>query len=440
MNNDQKNIYRFYEAELQENSSRFEASRTAIRQTAIFRISVFTLTVMGIYFATNFGMPWVIGTGLSGFGVFISLAVRHARLFKKKQWYQTLVDINRKEQKLMNGDTEGQNEGREYLHEEHPFTYNLDIFGKRSLFQLIDRCATRGGRKALAGVLQNPLKKIPLLLQRQQAISELKDKPKWRQHFQATGLLSEEQKNAEREILDWMDKNALFFNTPFYKAMLVLNPLIGFSIVALISFGVVNYSAFLLFLILPFALVGTKLDAINKEHNLLGKKTSQFEKFARLFRFIEDENFESGLLSEARKKLDGKSHSAHQGIRQLSKIMAAFDYRLNFLVGLFLNVFFLWDIMQVLRLEHWKKANKAEVETWFSVLFLFDELNSFAGFAFNHPQAVFPVFSKQFEIKAIDVKHPFIASEKCVGNDISIANWGQFNIVTGANMAGKSTY
>jgi DNA mismatch repair ATPase MutS len=100
----------------------------------------------------------------------------------------------------------------------------------------------------------------------------------------------------------------------------------------------------------------------------------------------------------------------------------------------------LWDIMQVLRLEHWKKANKAEVETWFSVLFLFDELNSFAGFAFNHPQAVFPVFSKQFEIKAIDVKHPFIASEKCVGNDISIANWGQFNIVTGANMAGKSTY
>jgi DNA mismatch repair ATPase MutS len=155
---------------------------------------------------------------------------------------------------------------------------------------------------------------------------------------------------------------------------------------------------------------------------------------------IENEGFKSELLSDAKYKLSEESRSAHRGIGQLSKITTAFDYRLNILVGLFLNIFFLWDILQLLRLEQWKKTNSQHVPAWFSVLYLFDELNSFAGFAFNHPEAVYPVFASQFEVKAVDLKHPFIATERCVGNDVSITNWGQFNIVTGANMAGKSTY
>ena len=440
MNSDKESVNRFFETQLRENAALLEKTKQAIRQTAILRISIFTLTVIGIYFATNLGMEWVIGTGLIGFGVFISLAIRHVKLFKKKQWHTTLAQINRNEQKLLNGNTEEQDEGKEYLDEEHPFTYNLDIFGKRSLFQLIDRSATQGGRQTLAGWLKNPVKDEKLLLQRQQAIAELKEKPLWRQRFQATGLLTEENKNNVEEIFNWMSSSRLSFNSLFYKIMLALNPLIGFTIVALISLGIINYTAFLLFLVLPFGLVGMKLDAINKEHLLLGKKTTQFQKYARLFRFIENENFESGLLLDAKNKLAGVPHSAHQGIRQLSKITAAFDYRLNFLVGLFLNIFFLWDILQVLRLERWKKTNSRYVKSWFSVLFLFDELNSFAGFTFNHPQSVFPVFAGQFKLEAVDVKHPFIVPEKCVGNDISVTNWGQFNIVTGANMAGKSTY
>lgn len=435
-----ENINRFFQQQLLEYNSLLAKTKKRIHQTAWLRISIFVLTVIGIYIGTTLGMWWVIGIGLSGFGIFISLAIKHAKLFKTKQWYQTLHGINQKETLLLQGITEGQNEGKEYLREEHPFTFNLDIFGKRSLFQLIDRSAIQGGRKALSEILNTPLKDKKLLLQRQQAISELKDKPKWRQHFQATGLLSEENKNAVEEIFNWMNSTPQSFNTLFYKVMLVLNPLIGFTIVALIGLGVLNYTTFLLFLVLPFVLVGTKIGGINKEHSLLSKKTGQFQKYAHLFHFIENEKFESDLLTKEKDKLSSESHSAHQGIHQLSKITKAFDYRLNMIVGLFLNIFFLWDILQFIRIENWKKANSQYVKSWFSVLFLFDEINSFSGFAFSHPDAVFPTFSADFEIKASDVRHPFIAPKNSVGNDISVTGWSQFNIVTGANMAGKSTY
>jgi len=403
MSETQQNTIDFFTNQISKYSQLLDSTKKRIRQIATFRISVFTLTVIAIYFATNMGMGWVIGSGIIGFGIFIGLTIKHTKLYKKKQWYSTLVDINRTEQKLLDGNTEGQNEGREYIDTEHPFTFNLDVFGKRSLFQLIDRSAIIGGREALANVLQNPIKNVKLLLQRQKAISELKDKPKWRQHFQATGLLSEENKNAVEEIFDWMSSTPQSFNTLFYKVMLVLNPLIGFTIVTLIGLGFLNFITFLLFLILPLSLVGTKISGINKEHNLLSKKAEQFQKYARLFHFIENESFESKLLAEEKDKLCGDAHSAHKGIYQLSKIAKA-------------------------------------VKSWFSVLFLFDEINSFSGFAFSHPNAVFPTFSTDFEIKATDVRHPFIAPKNNVGNEISVTGWGQFNIVTGANMAGKSTY
>jgi hypothetical protein len=174
-----KDISRFFEQQMAEYGSLLSKTRKNIKQTAWLRIGIFVLTIIGIYIGTTIGMSWVIGTGLTGFSIFIILAVKHAKLFKTKLWYQTLVEINQTETGLLKGITKGQDEGKEHLREDHPFTFNLDIFGKRSLFQLIDRSATQGGRRALAELLNTPLKDEKRLLQRQQAISELKDKPEW---------------------------------------------------------------------------------------------------------------------------------------------------------------------------------------------------------------------------------------------------------------------
>ncbi len=222
--------------------------------------------------------------------------------------------------------------------------------------------------------------------------------------------------------------------------MLVINPLLGFGILAFIEFDILTISAFLLFLLLPFVLVGTKLATLNKIHSQVSKKSGLLLKYAKLFTLVTNEEYNSDLLNRIKGNIVGDI-SAYRAVSSLAKITKSMDYRLNMLVGIFLNVFFLWDIRQAIKVENWKHRYAGYMEEWFKELYAMDELQSFAGFAFNFPYSTFPEFSTgSFEITASNVTHPFIANNKCVGNDIIIDGWKQFQIITGANMAGKSTY
>ena len=133
--------------------------------------------------------------------------------------------------------------------------------------------------------------------------------------------------------------------------------------------------------------------------------------------------------------------SAFGAVRKLSAISKAFDYRLNILIGIPLNIFFLWDILQSIRLEKWKNVYGDRLPLWFDTLAQVDELCSFAGFAFQHPEGVFPeIVTEGFHVKGKNLKHPFIDPVVCVGNPVNIDSWSRFHVITGANMAGKSTY
>ena len=98
------------------------------------------------------------------------------------------------------------------------------------------------------------------------------------------------------------------------------------------------------------------------------------------------------------------------------------------------------DILQMRRLEYWQNKHKKEMKKWFEVVEEFDSLNSFSNFYFNNKYASFPVFQKEeFSIKAENLGHPLINLSKRVNNSIQI-NPGEFIVITGANMAGKSTF
>lgn len=431
----------FYQSQLDLYQKQLDQTKNKIRKTSILRISFFLLTILGIYLASALDWLFVITTAVLGFGIFIFFVIKHARLFKQKQWLDALVGVNKSELELLAGKTLHKNGGEEFTIPDHPFTQDLDIFGKRSLFQLIDRTSTRGGVKRLASILNNPILTKSELFKRQQAIKELVEKPEWRQNFQATGKLSSEDENEVDDVKAWAQTDEFSFQNWFYKTMLILNPLIGFGVILAISLQLVGFGAFTIFLFLPFLIVGSKLVVINKEHNQLSKKSSLMERYSQLFGLVEEEPFKSPLLSNAHSQFSEGGDSAKEAIRKLSKISGSFDYRMNLIVGIMLNVFFLWDIRQCIRLEKWKSKNKQNLENWFGTLAEIDELNSFSGFAFNHPDAVFPSISeKEFDLKAKNVKHPFIDRNKSVGNEISISGWKHFQVITGANMAGKSTY
>lgn len=433
-------VHKYYSDRLKAFTDQVELTKTKIRKLSILRISVFLITIIGIYFATTIGWVVVVATSVIGLGLFIWLVIKHARLFKKRQWLETLADINRSEIDLLSGKTASKPDGMEYAVPDHPFTDDLDIFGRNSLFQLIDRSATRQGREKLAHILNLPLQDENQLIQRQEAIGELKNKADWRQKFQATGKLSGEEDQAISELKQWAGSDQGLFNKAVYKLLIVLTPLIGFGIITLITFDILGFGAFLFFLFLPFFIIGPKISTLNHEHANLSKKGSLLEKYSDLFGQIDTESFSSNILIDTKEQLSSGKSSAKNAVQELSKISAAFDYRLNFLVGIFLNIFFLWDIIQCIRIERWKNDHSDQLVTWFDTLARVDELSSLAGFAFNYPDSVFPELSKQFKIEASDVKHPFINQKESIGNKITIPGWQHFQIITGANMAGKSTY
>ncbi|MEE4259037.1 MAG: DNA mismatch repair protein MutS [Bacteroidales bacterium] len=441
MNIDPITPHSFFEDQLTQYKKQLSDINHKIKRISIWRILSFLLTIVGIYMLAGVHVFALIAFAVIGFAVFIALVIRHSKLHKQKQWNETLAQINETELDLLAGKTDAIPTGQEFIEQDHPFTSDLDIFGMRSLFQLVDRSATFKGREKLACRFKKLLKNVRQLNRRQKAIEELKNKPLWRQQFQANGQLAHDEKDTIEGFLSWAVDSAVLFNTPFNKLMLILNPLLALGIILLISLGYVGFGAFVMFLFVPFIIIGRKFNKINILHNQLGKKTEILGKYSDMFGMVENETFESALLNKQKSLIADHHRSTQNTIKKLSGILAAFDYRLNLIVGILLNIFFLWDILQSIRLEKWKASYGKEMASVFEALFVFDELNSLAGFAFSHPESVFPSFADDdFILEAEDARHPFISKKNSIGNEIFIIGWGKFQIITGANMAGKSTY
>jgi len=139
--------------------------------------------------------------------------------------------------------------------------------------------------------------------------------------FQAIGNIL--MKRRSEGLLAWSKVSDVRFNTLFYRIMLVINPLLGFGILAFIEFDILTISAFLLFLLLPFVLVGTKLATLNKIHSQVSKKSGLLLKYAKLFTLVTNEEYNSDLLNRIKGNIVGDI-SAYRAVSSLAK-----NYKIN---------------------------------------------------------------------------------------------------------------
>lgn len=352
---------------------------------------------------------------------------------------ETLIAINREELLILKHQFTYLPDGLQYKPAEHDYANDLDIFGKASLYQYINRTTAEQSNKLLSDWLLAPAA-VNVILERQQAVKELKEKPEWRQQLRAIGLSKKITFVTQNSITNWLRQPAAFSNTG-WKILRVLYPFIALSVLLLFITEFIHVSQFTLLFVLFIAISSAISRIIMPAYNQLAKITAEIETLSDSALHIENEKFNSNLLKTLHNVFNHKNKKASRTIKQLKDILGRFDYRLNLVVFIPLNAFLLWDLQQILLLEKWKQVNNEEVPKWYESLAAFESLSAFGNLSFNHPRWCFPKLTEtRGTFAAEEMGHPLIPADKIVNNTFSATGIGKMNLITGSNMAGKSTF
>lgn len=323
----------------------------------------------------------------------------------------------------------------------HDFSVDVDLFGDASVFSYLNRTVTGSGRNILAGWLLDPYELRNDILPMQEAVKELSAKLEWRQEFTARGLGKPLEDNEIRSLREWLDCTGDSFASPFKRAVYFILPAAAISALGLLIAGVIPYSAFMLVFLINLGLVGLSLGKTNRIHEMVSKKHHFLASVEQLLSAFENESFTSPVLLSVKDKLCSAEGSVAQRIRDLNRIIRKFDNRLNIFGGFLLNGFLLWDFHCIMKLESWRRSAEKGLPLWLSLLGRVDALNSLANHAFNNPGYCYPLIAAgEPVIRAVALGHPLLPRETRVCNDFSVSSKGRVFIITGANMAGKSTF
>ena len=374
---------------------------------------------------------------VAGFGILMRLQT--AALWKANYFdiAKTLCEQELEGLRLNHSAFDG---GKEYASPSHPFTSDLDVFGERSLFQTANRTVTPMGIERLATWFRQPLTSKAQILERQHAVQELSLLAAFRQHF-AVQLRLDAKKGNRLPLASQAEETAHPLSQSYMvRLALWLVPSGWVALAVLFSLDMVPSSALGVYLAVSFLVAYSKTKAVNRLYNAFNKTDGMLKAYALVIGDLEKKAFTSELLRKTQQTFLRTAAPASQSIRQLSRIIGALDQRLS-LMGVLFNLFVLWDIRQALRLERWQQENGLSLAKWFDALGQFDALCSLGTFAFNHPNYTYATPTDgYFHMNGRDLGHPLIAEDRCVRNDIAIAQAPFFLIITGANMAGKSTY
>lgn len=414
-----------------------EAQRLFKKMTALsmLRLLVFFMTGFGIYFTFQYWQLAIV-IAIIGIAVFVYLLSKYTDIKSQRNFNKALAEINEEEIKIASGDFHERDKGLSFQDPNHFYSLDIDLFGRGSFFQFINRTTINEGTQKLADALKaNNIDAIKL---RQEAIIELSSKPKWRQHYSATSSLVEVETPA-KSIISWLQNYHSFLP----KVMRWLP--ITFIIFSMVILGLTVLNFIKPEFIGYWLLLGLGVTGIYvKKTNVLSSNTDRvkdtFRQYTLLLDLIENETFTSELLQQKQQQIQLDTEKASHIFKKLSKSLDALDNRNNIIGAIFGNGLFLTDIKNSYRIEKWIEQYTNKVADWFEVVSFFDAYNSLGNFAFNHPDFIYPEIQKEGAvINANSLGHPLLDKNKRVDSDLAINN-EQFFIVTGANMAGKSTF
>ncbi|UII81407.1 DNA mismatch repair protein MutS [Flagellimonas sp. CMM7] len=425
----------FYESRIIKFQRQLKTLKTAVNTSSTLRLLVFVGLLITLYFV--WGNVQVI-LGIIGItsALFIVLLLRHNKLIYERDLLQALVKINQTELEVLNRNFHHLPDGMEYANADHAFSQDIDLFGRGSFFQYSNRTSLKSGTEHLVhDLLSNNIDSIQ---EKQGAIKELAALPEWRQQFGAEATLVKIEVSA-KSVVDWL-ANYKIFVPKRAKLISTIFSILSIAVWALYFLDFLSgYIVFGVFL-LGLAISGRYLKGINKLAVHTTQIQSTFRQYARLISLLENQKFNANYLKREQNKVVRKENSSSALLKKFSKLLDALDQRNNILISIVANSFFLRDLYICKSIEDWILENRKEVPKWFETIAFFDAYSSLGNYAFNHDEYVYPTLVNNN--KTMDCKgaaHPLLNPEIAIANDFEISK-DEFFVITGANMAGKSTF
>lgn len=411
-----------------------------IFRISMLRLALFIAGIAGLYFFFNQTTLLIICICLTFLPLFILVKI-HNRFFIRKEWLETQARIIQEELQALSGDYSSFEDGKEYVNPEHPYSFDLDIFGRRSLFQSINRTCTFFGKVRLAEWLQNHLHEKTSIEKRQEMVREISEHTLFREQFRVAGLVHHGQSSDGEKIQAWSQSPAQYLHAGWVKAFIWGVPVINSLLLITSLAGWTSFSwlglSFGIFLVLSFGII-KRATYIQETY---GKQLKSLNGYARLIALAKAENWKSAGMQELMERFNLNGQSPIQALQQLSKELDRLDLRNNQFLYVLLEGSIFFQLQEIVRIERWKARYGQHISKWLETVGELDALCSLGTFAYNHPQYTYPELTeKPFCFLATQMGHPLMPASQCVKNDATIPSRPFFLIITGANMAGKSTY
>ena len=328
----------------------------------------------------------------------------------------------------------------------HSYAQDLNIIGKRSLFQLMDTSIYEGSSNVLSGWLLNQSKDVESINKRQQLIQELAPLQLFRDKLRVEALFTKSKTGryewSMEQMLDWL---RLPKKTGFILPLVIMFILsvsnVTLAILAMIGklssvYVVISFVSYLTVLKFTGDKVKGLFDAAFQMEKLLGSFSNIL---SHVERFKASDDKEISQFLKVYQKEDEKPSVILKKVRRFA---IAASVQKNQVLGPLMNLVIPWDLYFSMRLENLKEELEPKITKWLDKFYELEALNSMANFAFLNDGYSFPTFIKDTDalFKAEDLGHPLIPENQKVANDFEVYPGKDLFLITGSNMAGKSTF
>ncbi|MBL7870190.1 MAG: hypothetical protein JNM78_01160 [Cyclobacteriaceae bacterium] len=424
----------FYQKRAQQFAHQRERVERVIKQYAWGRVAL--MAIIGLLVYWGFTHSIIFALILIPLAIFIFLIKKQTAQEERKKLLTYLEELNQSEAKGLGFELTDFSDGTRFADPHHPYSHDLDLFGSGSIYQYINRCGTELGEDRLARDMTSLNYTHEKLIERQAAARELSAQLEFRQHVWALGRQLREFTFDQAFLSNWLSEKPLIYGKTGYTTLRWVLPASTWMIAGLAFYDPSYFPMLLIAMTILISIAGIHAKKIGDLQRGLSKGKDALSNYARLFELLTKQKFETALM----KKHFQIAHEAFERVAQFSKLVNALESRMNPIAMMFGNGLFLYDFHAVSSVEAWREANAQQLSGWLESLAEWDALISLATIHYNNPSYTFAEYSEGNRLRGKAIGHPLISNKERVTNDFEIGSPATVWLITGANMAGKSTF